>query len=452
MASSHPRRPAPWPAVGLGLLAAGSFGVVAIHDLASRPWLSFVCWMTAFVGLGLGSRGRHAARGRSILLMAALLRTVLIPLPPGLSNDVWRYLWDGRVAIAGENPYRFEPEARRLAPVRDDVWSRLDHRDVPTVYPPLALAAFSISAGLPGSLWLWKGLVGLADLLTCWLLIRLCRQRGLPLSRVCWYAWNPLVVLETAGMGHVDALGVAAAVGAVAWLGGSGSRGWISPLAAAAGALVKLAPLAAWPLWARASGRPARYLLLAGGVTALALVPVVVSVGGVPPGLVTYAVSWEFNGPLYEPLWRSLDALAVDRGLHGTLDRIKAWTGEHERWNRFYPWVYPRFLAKLLLAGLAAGVWLRSWWIRDPVRGSGFLFGGLLLSLATVYPWYLLWVLPWAALLRWRSWLVASALAPLSYLASVDGAPLWPWVWLAIWGPFFLLLVLDSRRPEADVE
>jgi hypothetical protein len=413
--------------------------LLAVHDLASYPWITSGLLLVGFAGLAIATRGVVAASPAQLLLVAAVLRIVLLPLPPSLTSDVWRYLWDGRVASHGENPYRFEPDARRLEPLRDRQWERVEHREVPTVYPPLAVALFSICARMPASLWVWKTLVAATDLLTCWLLVRLAAASGLPSSRVAWYAWNPLVLLETAGMGHVDALGVTATVAAVYGLR-AGRAWWASPAAAAAGALAKLGPVAAWPLWARASGRPIRYLAVAAGLTAVAIVPVVVAVGGVPPGLVTYAVSWEFDGPLFEPLWRTLDAIAAPERVKALLDEVKLRTGEHERWNRLYPFVYPQLLAKLVLALVALGVWIGSWRIRDPIWGTGFLFGGLLLCSATVYPWYLLWVLPWAAILGWWPWLWLSAALPLSYLAATGTVPLWPGLWAAIWLPFLAAL------------
>jgi len=75
------------------------------------------------------------------------------------------------------------------------------------------------------------------------------------------------------------------------------------------------------------------------------------------------------------------------------------------------------------------------------VIAAGILFGGLPLFSATVYPWYLLWVLPWAALCRQPAWLALAVLAPLSYLPQVTDVPLMPWVFLGVWVPFAALLV-----------
>lgn len=94
-------------------------------------------------------------------------------------------------------------------------------------------------------------------------------------------------------------------------------------------------------------------------------------------------------------------------------------------------------------------VLLRSARGRDPVAATGQLFGGLLLLWSTVYPWYLLWVLPWAALARHPAWLALSGLTLLSYWAKVQPAAQWPWIYLVVWLPFFTLLLLTRRGWEA---
>ncbi len=436
---------------------ATSLALLLLYDLARHPAFTLLV-------LGLGAAGlwfsahflKRAAAvpvslGRVILGVALLIRLLVIALPPTLSDDAFRYLWDGRVAAAGWNPYREPPDSPRLAPLRDDLWRRLPHRAVPTVYPPLALSAFSIAARFPVPLPIWKLLATAADFGACALLLALARRTGLPEARVTWYAWNPLVVLEVAGMGHVDALGAAACIGAVLALSIVPRRplaartAWLAGTAAAAGILAKLAPLAALPMWARQSRRPWAFLLAALGLSGLALAPVIVSVGGLPPGLATYGVSWEFNGPLYEPLWRALELLGTGPAAHAVLDVAKARTGWWTFWNRFYPYAYPRFFAKLLLAGLALAAVAASFKERDPVTGTGRLFGRLMLTSATLYPWYLLWVLPFAALREERRWLLLAALAPLAYVPALFGVPLWPWVYLSIWAPFALYSLLGKR-------
>ncbi|HEX6864126.1 MAG TPA: glycosyltransferase 87 family protein [Thermoanaerobaculia bacterium] len=409
-------------------------GLAFVSDLSHRLPLTLALLGSGFLWLAFLSRRLETAAlpGRAILLGSLLLRLPLLLLPLTLSDDALRYLWDGKVALAGLNPYLLPPAAPELIPFRDEVWQRLPHTEVPTVYPPLSIGVFSIASRLPFPLLGWKLLATAADLGTCALLLRLARQRGLPEGRIAWYAWNPLVLLEVSGMGHVDALGVAATVGAVVAL--TRGREVVAGTWAAAGALAKIVPVAALPMWTRQGG--ARLLGTAAVLIAAAVLPVIAATGGIPPGLLTYGISWEFNGPVYEPLWRLLDAAglapAAARGLEALERRTEMWYA----WDWVYPWLYPQLLAKLLLAaGMAVAV-LRSLRETDPVAGTGRLFGTLLLLSATVYPWYLLWVLPWAALLRQRAWLALSGLILLSYWS-----PLWPWVFLAIWVPFWVLMV-----------
>ncbi len=429
-------------------LVVAHVGLLVTWDLAARP-VAMLLWLGAGA-LGLAYAGRRLAQesalgAAGILLVAVVLRVLLLPLPPTLSEDALRYLWDGKVAGAGLNPYLLEPDAPELVPLRDLDWQRLPHRQVPSVYPPLAMAVFSIAARLPAPLLALKSLLAAADLATCVLLLALARRRGLPIGRVVWYAWNPLVSLEVAGMGHVDALGVTAVAATVALLTMRPRRAAAAATAAAAAILAKLVPLLALPAFARQSGRPWLFAAVCLGLVAVACVPVAVATGGVPPGLVAYGVQWEFNGPLWEPLWRLLDRVEASALVEQALDAIKQATGAHDFWNRFYPYNYPQLLAKLILApGLLVVVAL-AWRRRDPVAAAGVLFGGLPLFSATVYPWYLLWALPWAALCRQPAWLALAALAPLSYLPQVTGVPLMPWVFLGVWLPFAAVLAARPR-------
>lgn len=414
--------------------------LLGLFDLTRRPILTLVVTMFAFAAFWLAARSWQArSRAGEILLISIVLRALLLPLPPTLSDDLLRYVWDGRVVHAGHNPYLLAPEAEELAGLRDDLWLRMPHRQIATVYPPLALLTFSIASRLPAPMTSLKILLTLADLLTVVLLMALLRVLGRCRGEAVWYAWNPLVTLEIAGMGHVDALVVLASVATVLLLLRTPRRPLAAAFAAAGGVLAKLVPLVALPLWARHSGQGAAFLALAGAVVALALGPIVLAAGGLPPGLLTYGVQWEFNGPLYEPLWRLYDVAGASERIKLGLDHLKRLTGHHEFWNRVYPSVYPQFLAKISLAAWFAVLFVFSLRTSDLISGTGRLFGAVLLCSATLYPWYLLWVLPWAVVGRHRAWLAAAPLLQLSYWPQLTSTALFPWCYLLIWGPFFIL-------------
>jgi hypothetical protein len=436
-------------------LLAVSLGLLAAFDLVRHLTLALLLAAAGFAVLPFAVRRLESARGRpravgtAVLLGALVLRLPLLPVPPTLSDDVLRYLWDGKVAAAGSNPYSLAPEDPRLAPFR--VTAGLPpHPQIPTIYPPLALAVFSIAAHLPFPILSWKLFASAADLAGCALLLRLARRQGLPEGRVAWYAWNPMVLIEVAGQGHVDALGITAAIAALTLLpaseeAASARRAAAAGAWAAAGALAKVGPIFALPLWARGSRRPAVFLAVAGALLLAGVVPVLLWTGGLPPAFSRFGISWEFDGPVYEPLWRLFDAAGLAPALARALDAWKVSRREFYVWNWIYPYLYPQFLVRIPLALGSLAAILLSLRERRPLAGTGKLFGRLLLLSATLHPWYVLWALPWAALARHRAWIALSGLVLPSYLVLYAGVPLWPWLYLAIWGPFFALLAVETR-------
>lgn len=430
------------------MLVVAHLGLLVVFDLKAHPILVLSALAVGFLGLfvAVPALGRVGPVSCATLLLGAIaLRLLLLPLPPTLSDDLLRYVWDGRVAVSGQNPYALAPDAEELKDLRTPAWEAMPHKDVATVYPPVALALFSIASLTPKPMYGLKLILVLLEVVGCWLLIRLADRRGIPRHRVAWYAWNPLVALEVAGMGHVDAAGVLAVVAAVSCLTGAGRRMAGAALWTGLGVMIKLVPIVAVPLWARLTRNPWRFVGVLALVLMIGFLPLVWWTGGVPPGLVEYAVSWEFNGPIYEPLWRMLDRLRAPDAAAWVLDRLKDATGQHDFWNRFYPYRYPQLLAKLLLAAALL------WWVArtrrdsDPIAGTGRLMGGVLLCSATLYPWYLLWILPWAALSQQRAWLALSAFIQLSYLPQMLGTEHFPWYFAMIWVPFAILLMRNPR-------
>ncbi len=472
MATALPTAAAAWPLLACfgGLLLLDNAG---LQPAADAPWhsvLFLAVLLLAFGALFRALRRLQPPRREEaselpvagVLVVALLLRLLALPLAPSLSDDVHRYLWDGRVAASGANPYRLAPNDPELSGQRDALWKRTAHRDIPTVYPPLALGLFAAASVLPQPLAAYKLALVAVDLIGCALLLALARRRGSTVPALA-YVWNPLVVIEGAGMGHVDVLGVSLVIACVCLIRvqpGSlpGPRRSLAAGAVAAlGVLAKLVPLATAPLWWRTMRRDRLQGRLFAAGAACLLVPVTAAVlvwtDGVPPGLVTYALRWEFNGPLHEPLWRLLDVLQLDRVAAGFVHAVRfVFGGEVDStpWHTLYSHTYPRFLARLLLLAAAVAAWLRVWRTRPGPVGAAFgAFGILLLASPTLYPWYLIWILPWAALLGVRSVLMLSATLPLAYLPALAGIAYFPWIHGAVWLPPLLLFALDRRRTGA---
>ena len=146
-----------------------------------------------------------------IILSAIIFRLSLLPADPRvLSNDMYRYIWDGRVQQNGMNPYQYPPGADELKTMRDEkIFPNINRKDHPTLYPAGAQVFFRISHALVGdSVIGFKAIMVLFDTLTLLVLAALLQQHGLNRSRIIIYAWNPLVVFEIAYSGHLEGLTV----------------------------------------------------------------------------------------------------------------------------------------------------------------------------------------------------------------------------------------------------
>ncbi len=145
------------------------------------------------------------------LIFAALFRLSIIFSPPYLSDDIYRYVWDGRVQSAGINPYRYIPADQSLAHLRDEkIYPNINRRDYAyTIYPPVAEGAFLLITRFSESVtWMKAVMVGF-EAIAVWALVQLLISFGFARQRVLIYAWHPLAVWEFAGSGHVDALAIA---------------------------------------------------------------------------------------------------------------------------------------------------------------------------------------------------------------------------------------------------
>jgi hypothetical protein len=185
------------------------------------PVTSFVAlWLVSFLpylaacALVLVSKppaGRQRWIELSIILLGALvLRLIVLPVPPNLSHDAWRYLWDARITLHGYSPYVYVPRDPALVHLRNISFDNSRYRDVPTLYPPGAQAFYLLSYLLaPDNLLVLKSMFVGLDLVTCCALAFLLLSRGLDPARCIIYAWCPLPIIEFAFQGHHEAITIA---------------------------------------------------------------------------------------------------------------------------------------------------------------------------------------------------------------------------------------------------
>src|SRR5215217_2507740 len=190
---------------------------VAVHSkgVVDIAWFLELVVIQIALYLGVAWVSLRSRDSRPILVLglvfAALFRLSIIFFPPYLSDDIYRYIWDGRVQAAGINPYRYIPADESLAHLRDEkIYPNINRRDsAHTIYPPVAEAAFLLITRFSESVtWMKAAMVGF-EAIAVWALVQLLISLGFARQRVLIYAWHPLVVWELAGSGHVDALAIA---------------------------------------------------------------------------------------------------------------------------------------------------------------------------------------------------------------------------------------------------
>jgi len=307
------------------------------------------------------------------LLLATVWHVEFLRLPAGADDDIHRYVWDGRLQRLGYNPYLVVPSDPAVARLHTAETRNLNNSDLPTLYPPGAEVFFRVVTTIRESTFALKVAFTLCDLgIVLVLLDVLCISKQSP-HLILVFAWNPLLAIEVAGSGHIDIVGALLLVVSAAAL----VRRWRTPAAVGLGLAiaVKFLPIVLLPLyWKRVRIRDAT---LATAVVALLYVPFL-DHHRIPTGsLATYVTGFRFNGPVFAVLHQ----VAPSQLLAGLA----------------------------VLAGLLTATWVRS---SAPAGSPGqfawyqfsWPMAAALLCAPVVFPWYLLWLLPF--LMSASTWLI----------------------------------------------
>ena len=294
------------------------------------------------------------------LALSALWHFQFLRMPPGIDDDIHRYVWDGRVQRLGYNPYIVVPSDPALAGLHTSETHSLNNPEVSSPYPAGAQLFFRAVTSIHESMFAMKVVFVLCDLAIVFVLLDFLRRTKQAAHWVLAYAWHPLLAIEVAGSGHVDILGVLLLLISAASL----VRRWraLAAISFALAIAVKFLPVVLLPLyWTRIRIRDAA---LAAIVFALLYVPFL-NHGRIPIGsLGTYVQRFRFNDPVF-----------------ATLERVAA----------------PQLLAGLaVLVGFLAAIWMRRKSADDSLDAFAWPMAASLFCAPVVYPWYLLWLLPFS--------------------------------------------------------
>jgi hypothetical protein len=426
------------------------------YALAILPYLAICAWW------------RKLGDGREVLFrilaVAFAIRLMLLLIPPLLSEDLWRYVWDGMHLWAGLSPYGAAPSA-----VSETVFSthyglelirqEIGHPEISTIYPPMAQLSFGLATSFGPSQLLMRLMMISADLVTIGAIWSWAMATDRPPQVAALFAFAPLSVMESAVGGHIDSLGVAALTVAGA-LYARGST--VRAAAAAAWAIgIKLVPILLLTYWARHRWRVSILslgLTLGVGLIFFCIYPVDLT------GLSTFAHRWRANDGLFAVVYYGFECVWPNDGKLVELSSQAV------------------YLSRLLVGGEVAdgGVWPDELAFASTKLVLGVLFilslagavfkarsvemfwlwvmGTLLLVSPVVHPWYLLWILPSAVLFLVKDragwgwiFILWSQLVWLAYLPRQEYvlSGIWTeshWTRWVQYGPVYLALLFCAYR------
>ena len=389
-----PGSAAPWLVDAAG--AWCTLGYAALALLARQPGepgLPIFFLLAAWTGLPVFGlylyfhrRGAPFPLGR-LIFWAVVFRLCGLVGGPFFEDDFYRYLWDAyRFATAG-TPYGAAPEAFFVDPevpaLFHGVLDGINYPELPTIYAPVAQVLFLAAYWVhPASVAALQAILIAVDLVTVALLLRLAPPRN-----VLLYAWCPLVIKEIAFTAHPDGAGVCLLLAGIVLA--RHRRAGMATVCLALAAGTKTFGLVLAPLVL--AGMRMRHWVLFAATLAAVYAPFALRGATDLESLQVFAREWEFNSALF-----------------GLLANV-----------------LPRFEARLVLGMAFAAFWgcclLRH--VRTGARGiprGDWLYGALLVASPVINPWYLLWLLPFAAVFPsvW-AW-TASAAILLSYVTGLN--------------------------------
>jgi len=349
----------------------------------------------------------------AIWIPAVLLRLFL--LPTAVSDDVSRYLFEGKLIRSGISPYQQTADAESLVQYRDDQWALMNHKDKPTAYPPLVQMIFAMIGLVVYHPLAYKLVFVLADLLTLGAILKLLARRGMSRAFSGLYALNPVVLVAFAGEGHFDSLMLAPLMWGV-YAYEIGRKPWAIVLASVATG-IKWIALPLIPFFVGKRIWPG--VLIAVAVLVLPGIYFLETLQSLFQGLFAFVGTRNFNGPLY--------AILLD--------------GAH----------WPRSICNLVVLTVFVSVILWRWIKRARVPLESHLrwvIGTLLVVSPTVHFWYLVWILPLVCLRPTFPWLMVSVTSGSYFFVWFNAAEdsrwvLEPWQHYLFWGPFVLACIYE---------
>jgi alpha-1,6-mannosyltransferase len=418
------------------------------QQTAGFEWAFFIAFTLYAMAVWVVLRGKEATTPSQIVLIfvfGVAFRAILVTSQPKLSDDMYRYVWDGRVQANLINPYLYPPDAPELKSLRDDViWPLINRKNDVTVYPAGAELAYTAIWHLwPDNVHWFQVVMAAGDLLAGALLVVLLRALGRSPLMALIYLWSPLVIFETAHSAHVDGLVLPFMVGA--WLARVKRQDALTGFLLGVATALKLYPVLLLPLLWRMRDPAGRFRpsystpLVFAASFLIPYLPYLSASGGVIGYLPNYFKE-QFN-----------PGLAYFIG-----QWVKKTGGEPGQV------IFILLLATLIVIYIAS-ILRKNTDGESAIRRCIWPIGAFTLLTQNLFPWYMLWLVPLLAMFlpartqtentslasiptdSWAGWWLFCGLIALSYTFFIRWRPVPLVAWIQFL-PLYTFLFIDLAR------
>ena len=343
-----------------------------------------------------------------IVGLGVLFRLLVLFAFPNLSDDVYRFIWDGRLIVNGENPFLHIPSwylenGNTITGLNQELFSKLNSPEYFTIYPPVLQYVFAFSAWLfPNDIYasavVMKSFIFFAECGSIILLLKLFKQFEIHAKHIAIYALNPLVIIELTGNLHFEAL------------------------------MIFFLLLATWLLVKNKISLSAGAMTLAICTKLLPLMflPFLIKRLGFAKSSLYFAIITVFSTLFFTPflseelflnLYQSIDLYFQKFEFNASIYYVIRWVGlQVKGWNIIQT-------AGPIMAIITASIILLIA-LRERIVTNKSLFQKMSIalliyfSMATIiHPWYITTLVAFTAFWKWRFPLIWSLLIPLSYYA-----------------------------------
>ena len=348
---------------------------------------------------------------QQLFFAAIILRIGSAFIMPSLSDDIYRFIWDGQLIVNGQNPLLTTPDNYLSALSNSNanlsylqqLHGLINHPQFYTCYPPLMQGVFTVAAFFGGSsifmsIVIIKLIVALADCVAVYFVVKILKKINADVKLVALYALNPLIIIEGAGNAHFEVMQVALVVISIYFI--LQYKYNFAAVFWGLAIVTKLLPLLLLPLMVRLLGlkKGILFCLIAVAIAVLLFIPFVAtgSIDGFAKSLNLYFQNFEFNASIYY---------------------IAREVGWYFKGYNYISFIGPFLMLIFLL------IYAAIFFIKRKLSFKEFaLFSLIILSLyyffaTIVHPWYIINLLPFALMANKKYAFVWMGIAFLSYNA-----------------------------------